>query len=156
VLASLVLVLPLAGRCAAADPPEERVKVTVAAILANGSGKVDDRLTCVARQVHELHPRLTGFQLGTTTTRTMALGSAETFRLADGQVATIAVKRCTERAGSFCLDIKSKALVGEMTYSSVCGKYFPLVTEYKTKKDGDQLIIAFMVESCAKKDKGKK
>jgi hypothetical protein len=160
VLASLLLVLPLVGRCAAADPPapEERVKVTVAVILANGGDKVDGRLTCLAREIHELHPRLTGFRLGPMTTQSVPLGGAETFRLVDGQVATIAVKRCTERPGCFCLDVKSKALVGEMTYSSVCGKYFPLVTEYKTKKEGDQLIIAFMVESCAgkEKEKGKK
>jgi hypothetical protein len=154
VVASLVLLLPLVGRCAA-GPPEESVKVTVAVILANGGGKVDDRLTCLAREVHELHPRLTGFHLGPTTTQSLPLGTAGTFRLVDGQVAVISVKRCAERPGCFCLDVKSKALVGEMTYSSVCGKYFPLVTDYKTKKDGDQLILAFMVESCAGKAKEK-
>jgi len=155
-LAPLALAVLLAGRCTAADPPEERVKITVAVILANGDGKVDDRLKCVASEVHKTHPKLSGFQLGTTTTRPVTLGTAEKFKLADGQEALISVKHCTACPGRFCLEIKSKALVGEMTYSSVCGKYFPLVTGYQTKDHGDQLIIAFKVESCAGKEKDKK
>jgi hypothetical protein len=98
-----------------------------------------------------MHPRLTGYHLGPTKTEAIALGGSETFKLVDGQEATIKVKRCPDCPARFCLEIQSKALVGEMAYTSVCGKYFPLVTDYKTKKHGDQLIIAFKVESC--KDK---
>ncbi|HKI37984.1 MAG TPA: hypothetical protein VKA46_39385 [Gemmataceae bacterium] len=153
VLAPLFVALLFAGRCAAADPPADRVKVTVAVILANGDGKIDDKLKCVAAEVVKMHPKLTGFHLGTTSTLSVPLGGAEKFKLVDGQEASITVKRCTQCPGRFCLEIDSKALVGEMTYSSVCGKYFPLVTGYKTKDKGDQLIIAFKVESCAGKDK---
>ncbi len=154
VLVPLFVALPfVAGRCAAGDPPapEEHVKVTVAVILANGDGKVDDKLKCVAGEVFKMHPKLTGYHLGTTTTLPIALGGSEKFKLVDGQEASIKVKRCKERPGRFCLEIQSKALVGEMAYTSVCGKYFPLVTEYKTKDHGDRLIIAFKVESCDKK-----
>ena len=42
-----------------------------------------------------------------------------------------------------------------MVYSSVCGKYLPLVTDYKTKGKGDQLIIVFKVEACDGKEKKK-
>jgi hypothetical protein len=147
-----VALLFAAGRCAAADP-EEGVKVTVAVILANGDGKVNDKLKCVAAEVQKMHPKLTGFHLGTTTTQSIPLGGSEKFKLADGQEATIKVKRCKENPGRFCLEIQSKTLVGEMAYTSVCGKYFPLVTDYKTKDKGDQLIIAFKVESCDKEKK---
>jgi hypothetical protein len=154
-LAPLFVVLLVAGRCAAGDPPapEERVKVTVAVILANGDGKVDDKLKCVATEVGKMHPKLTGFHLGTTATRSVPLGGSEKFKLVDGQEASITVRRCKECPGRFCLEVDSKALVGEMAYSSVCGKYFPLVTGYKTKDHGDQLIIAFKVESCTGKEK---
>jgi hypothetical protein len=157
-LALALLVAPaLTGRCAD-DPPaaEERVKVTVAVILANGDGKVDDKVKCVADHVRKMHPKLTGFHVGPTTTQPVALGGSEKFKLVDGQEATITVKRCTECPARFCLEVKSQALVGEMVYTSVCGKYLPLVTDYKTKKAGDRLIIAFKVESCSGKNKDKK
>jgi hypothetical protein len=158
VFVPLFVSLLLAGdRSAAAPPaPEESVKVTVAVILANGDGKVDGRLKCVAAEVSKMHPRLTGYHLGTTTTHSIPLDGSETFKLVDGQEATVKVKRCKDCPARYCLEIQSKALVGEMAYTSVCGKYFPLVTGYKTK-DRDQLIIAFKVESCGKeKDKEKK
>jgi hypothetical protein len=154
-IAVLSLSLSIAGRCAAADPPEERVKITVAVILANADGKVDDKLKCVATEVRKMHPKLTGFHVGRTENPTVPLGGSQKFKLVDGQEATITVKRCAECPGRFCLEIKSDALLGEMTYTSVCGKYFPLVTGYKTKDHGDQLILAFKVESCSGKEKDK-
>ena len=38
-------------------------------------------------------------------------------------------------------------LVGEITYMTICGKFFPIVTRYQTK-DKDRLIIAVMVKPC--------
>jgi hypothetical protein len=156
-LALLFIALPFAaGRCAAADPPEPRVKVTVAVVLANNDGKVDDRLKCVAAEIQKMHPRLTGFHVGPTTTQQVPLGGTEKFKLVDGHEASVAVKRCPDCPNRFCLEVQSKGLLGEMVYTSVCGKYMPLITEYKTKKGGDQLIIAFKVEACDGKDKEKK
>ena len=77
--APLTLVVLAAGRCTAAPPaakPEERVNITVAVILANGDGKVDDKLKCVANEVRKTHPKLSGFHLGPTTTLPVTLGSA--------------------------------------------------------------------------------
>jgi hypothetical protein len=150
-----VALLFAAGRCAAADPPEKEVKVTVVVILANANGKVDERLKCVAAEVQKMHPKLTGFSLGNTTTHPIPLDGSQTFKLVDGQEATIKVNRCKDCPGRFCLEIQSKTLVGEMTYNSVCGKYFPLVTDYKTKDKGDRLIIGFKVESCDKEKEKK-
>jgi hypothetical protein len=153
-----LFVVPVAGRCAAGEPTDKEqptVNVTVAVILGSERKKdVDERLKGIACQVQEMHPKLTGFTVGTTTTHPMQLGKAQTFQLEDGQEASVTVKRCTEFPDRYCLEIRSKALVGEMAYSSVCGKYFPLVTNYKTKKN-EQLIIAFKVETCGDKDKPK-
>lgn len=151
-----VALLFVGGHCAADPPaPEERVKVTVAAILANGDGKVDDKLKCVAEEVRKSHPKLTGFHVGPTATRPVPLGGSEKFKLVDGQEVSVHVKPCADCPGRFCLEVQSQALIGEMVYTSVCGKYFPLVTDYKTKRHGDRLILAFKVESCAAKDKAK-
>jgi hypothetical protein len=148
----------LLGHCGAADPPaqEESVKVTVAAVLANGSGKVDDKLKCVADAVRKTHPELTGFHVGPSACRPIVLGGSEKYKLVEGQEASISVHRCKEYPERFCVEVTSKALVGEMTYTAVCGKYFPLVTGYKTKDKGDQLIILFKVEPCPAKGKKEK
>jgi hypothetical protein len=153
-LAPILVPLLLARTSTAADPPEERVKVTVAAILASRDGKVDPKLKCVAEQVRKNHPELTGFQVGQSTTHSLALGGTEKFKLVDGQEAAVLVKRCKDCPERFCLEIKSKTLVGEMTYTSVCGKYFPLFTGYKTK-EGQQLLIVVKVEACDGRDKKK-
>ncbi len=153
-LAPFLMPLLVARPCLAADPPEERVKVTVAAILACGDGKVDPKLKCVAEQVRKTHPELTGFQVGQSTTHSIGLGGTEKFKLVDDQEASVLVKRCKDCPERFCLEVRSKALVGGMTYTSVCGKYFPLFTGYKTKA-GQQLIIVVKVEACDGKDKKK-
>jgi hypothetical protein len=141
---------------AADDPPpakdEPRVRVTVAAVLANDKGDhVDPKLTCLARAIREKHPKLTSFRLGRTSAKSIALGGEETFRLVDGEgeEAVIRVKRCTEKPDRFCLKVKSPSLVGDITYSSVCGKYFPIDTNYTTQKTKDRVFIAIMVEPCA-------
>jgi hypothetical protein len=153
-LAPMLLSVLLARPCPGADPPEERVKVTVAAILASGDGKVDPKLKCVAEQVRKTHPELKGFQVGQSTMHSIGLGGTEKFKLVDDQEASVLVKRCKDCPERFCLEIKSKALVGGMTYTSVCGKYFPLFTGYKTK-EGQQLLIVVKVECCDGKDKKK-
>jgi hypothetical protein len=37
--------------------------------------------------------------------------------------------------------------VGEITYSTICGKCFPIVTRFQTK-DRERLIVAVMVRPC--------
>lgn len=153
-----LFVLPLLlapGRSPAADPPPQEVRVTVVAILASEGGKdVEEKLRCVADVAQKMNPKLTGFRVGPSTTKPITLGGSEKFKLVDDQEVTISVKCCTEKPGRYCLDVKSPEVMGGMVYSSVCGKYFPIVTQYKTKKN-DQLIIAFKVETCAGKDKDK-
>ena len=155
-LAPLYLAVLLGPCCADPPAPEDGVKVIVATVLANGDGKVDDRLTCVAEAVRKKHPALTGFHVGEQKRLSIPLGGTEKVKLVDGQEASITVKRCKECPERFCVEVTSKALVGEMTYTSVCGKYFPLVTGYKTKHKGDQLILLFKVEPCDGKDNKEK
>jgi hypothetical protein len=149
----LVILVLLAAGGAACEPPlakdDGRVTVTVVAVLANDRDtKVDDRLTCLARCIREKHPNLTSFRLGRTSSKPIALGESQTFPLVEDEEAVIRVKRCTEKPDRFCLKVKSPSLVGDITYSSVCGKYFPIDTNYTTRKTHDRVFIAIMVESC--------
>jgi hypothetical protein len=148
VLASVV------GRCPAADPPPERVKITVVAVLATKNNTdVDPRLKCLAKAVQEKHPTLTGFSMGQMTGKVVPLNGKDTFALGDDLEACIHVKRCTENPDRYCLKVKAGTLVGEITYTAACSKYFPLVTEYSPKKGGGCMILAIMVEPWPEKDK---
>ena len=141
-------VLPPAGLGFPCDEPE-RVKVTVVVILANDrDATVHPKLECLARELRKKHPKLTGFGMGQTTSKSLAAHAAGTFPLIDGREAVIAVKRCSENPDRFCLKVKSPALVGEIVYSAACGKYMPFDTGYISKKGRDQVFLAVMVEPC--------
>jgi hypothetical protein len=143
------------GRCPAADPPE-RVTITVVAVMAtNTNTEIDPRLKCLAQAVQKKHPTLTGFTMGQTTGKVVPLNSKDTFPLTDDLEACIYVQRCKENPDRYCLKVKAGTLVGEITYSAACGKYFPLVTEYSPKKGGGCMILAIMVEPCSGKEKEK-
>jgi hypothetical protein len=153
----LLAALLLAGARSPACGPDKdngRVNVTVVVVLANSRDKkVDDRLTCLAREIRKKHKDLTGFSIGEMGTKPLGLGDSASFPLVEGQEADVTVKRCTENPERFCLKVRSPGLVGEITYSSVCGKYFPIDTNTTTKKDGDRVFLAIMVEPCPKKKK---
>jgi hypothetical protein len=89
---------------------------------------------------------LTGFRLGTITCKTMTVGTKDSFPLVDGQEACIEAKACAEDARRVCLRVKVPCC-GGITYSSVCGKYFPILTGYQTR-DQQRVIIAVMVRPC--------
>lgn len=143
------------GDSPAACGDGERVEITVVAVLAHDKDdKVHPKLKCLAPEVKKKDPKLTGLRLGKTSCKSLALGGSETFPLVDGKEATIEVKRCSEDPTRFCLKVKAPSLVGEITYSVVCGKYMPFDTKYVTKKEGERLFLAIMVQPCPAK-KGK-
>jgi hypothetical protein len=41
-------------------------------------------------------------------------------------------------------------MMGEVEYTTCCGKFFPIITRYQTK-DKERLIIAIRVQPCNKK-----
>lgn len=93
------------------------------------------------------HQRLTGFRMGTQTRKSFPVSTREEFPLIDGQQAWVEAKLCAdEEPGRICLKVKAPK-VGCITYTSVCGKYFPIITGYETMSH-DRLIIAVMVEPC--------
>ncbi len=154
-----VLVFALAsvvGRCPAADPPPEHVRITVVAVLATKNDTViDPKLKCLAAEVQKKDPTLTGFSLGKTSRLDVALNGCEKFMIDDELEACIHVQRCKEHSDHYCLKVKSGTLVGEITYTAACSKYFPLLTGYSPKKGEGRLILAIMVEACPEKEKEK-
>ena len=148
----LVLLLGVLG---VAEPPapragEETVRICVVAIVATDRDNlVDHRLRCIAKEVQKKEPTLTGFRLVTLNCKPVAVGGKETFKLVEGETATVEVLQAADEEDRVRLTVKAP-LMGEITYGTCCGKYFPMMTRYQTK-DKDRLILAVMVKPCSAK-----
>jgi hypothetical protein len=132
-----------------ADGPkiDKNIKVSVVAILATeDNNKIDKRLTDVANEVRKVHPQLTGFRLAKMTCKSLPVGGAETFELVADQIAAITVTRTADKNNKVTLKVRPPTL-GEITYTTTCGKFFPIVTRYQTAKR-ESLIIAVRVQPC--------
>lgn len=146
-LAALTLLAPLAGA-----PPVrgEEIKVTVLAVLATDRNTtVDPRVKCIAEEVRKLEPTLTGYRLARTTCKPLGVGRKESFPLVDDETATVSLHHGPDKDHWVGLTVKPP-LVGEITYVTICGKFFPIVTRYQTR-DRERLILAVMVRPCPKK-----
>jgi hypothetical protein len=131
----------------AAEDPKATVQVTVVTILATDQNEqVDPKLKWVARVVKKSEPQLTGFRLARTTQIALPVGGQHKFPLVEHEVAEVTVQQGTEAQNKVSLKVKAPQM-GEIVYSTACGKFFPIVTRYQTK-DKERLIVAVMVGSC--------
>jgi hypothetical protein len=148
----LALVLGIGGLLSAALPAtahEDGVEVTVVAVLATDqNAKVDPLLRCVAQEVRKDRPKLTGFRVGTMTRKRLGVGDKETFPLAEGQKATVVLRRGPDKEGRIEVTVKTPKM-GEITYSTACEKFFLVGTDYQTK-DRETVIVAVKVRCCSK------
>jgi len=147
----LLTALGLLGAGAPSARAEEDVRVSVVAILATRDGKkVDNEVEAIAKEVRKKYPALTGFRLARMTCLPITVGKEETFPLEDDQVAMVAVQNGVDKNDRVRLKVKPPQL-NEITYSTICGKYFPIVTPYLTKAKQEQLILAIMVNNGKEK-----
>jgi hypothetical protein len=139
-----------------AAAPAQEVRVTIVVILAtNQNTHVDCELKCIAREVQKKEPGLTGFRLEDTTRKTLTVGKKEAFPLIDKEVATVLVRQVrkkTENSHRVSLTVKPPCM-GGIEYTTCCGKFFPILTRYRTQ-DKERLIIAIRVQAC--KDQNEK
>lgn len=126
---------------------EPQVQVTVIAILATDQNdKVERQLECIAKEIQKKDPKLTGFQLAQTNSESCVVGKATKFALVDKEIAEVIVRHAANKENRVCLKVKPPQM-GEITYSSTCGKFFPILTRYQTMNN-ERLIIAIMVKPC--------
>ncbi len=149
----LLLLAPRPGLVCPDKPlaPGE-VRVSIVSILAcEKSNRVDPRVECIAREVQKVHPHLKGFRMAKMTCKAVPVRGTETFELVVDQEAQVTVVKPNDKDGRVQLKVTPPTL-GEITYTTACGKFFPIVTRYHTK-NGELLIIAVRVQPC---DGGKK
>jgi hypothetical protein len=126
---------------------DEPIRVTVLVILATDKDtKVDAKLKCIAQEVQQVDPKLTGFKLHNMICKPVTVRGKETFTLIDNQEATVVVEQGADKDNRVMLRV-SPPLLGEITYSTACGKFLPIVTRYRTNKN-ELLILAVRVQPC--------
>jgi hypothetical protein len=131
------------------DWPDEKdpVKVTLAVVLANENvGKIDKNLKLLADEVQKSHPHLKSFIFKTQEARSLKPNETTSMKTVDNEMVEMIVKHGADKENRVSLYIKPPGMSG-IDYQSVCGKFLPIVTPYKTKK-GDTLIIAVRLEPC--------
>jgi len=144
-LTALLGLVLLAQPIRAAD----EIRICVVAILATDrDATIDPKVRCIAREVQKQEPQLTGFRLATTNCKPLAVGAKETFALVENEVATVTLQQGMDKEDRVRLTVKAP-LVGEITYTTVCSKCFPIITRYQTI-DKDRLIIAVLVRQPCK------
>jgi hypothetical protein len=145
-LLALVAVVPALVACEKAKPPR-KVRVSVVVILASEKDdKVDKKLECIAREVRKMHPRFKGFRMANLSCKSVAVGAADVFELVEKQRASITVQSAADKMDRVQLKL-GPPMMGEITYSTPCGKFLPILTPYRTKGN-DQVLIAVRVQPC--------
>ena len=145
-LLALAAALPALLACDKGKPPR-KVRVSVVVILASEKDdKVDKKLECIAREVRKMHPRFKGFRMANLSCKSVAVGSADLFELVEDQQASITVQRAADKMDRVRLKV-GPPMMGEITYSTPCGKFLPILTPYRTKGN-DQVLIAVRVQPC--------
>jgi hypothetical protein len=138
---------PAALSGADCQPAPPRVRVSVVVILASErDGEVDRRLKCIADEVRKMYPKLKGFRFDKISYRSLPVGAQDSFELIEGRSATISVQCAGKKDGRVRLKVAPPAM-GEITYSTPCGKFLPIVTPYRTR-DNDLILIAVRVQPC--------
>ena len=148
-LAGLLLPICSATGCQGKPLGKGEVRVSVVAILASQScTEVDPRLACIAKEVQKVHPqlKLKGFRLAKMSCKPVPVRGSETFELVVDQTVAITVLRDADKENKVQLKVTPPTL-GEITYRTTCGKFFPIVTGYQTK-NGEWLILAVRVQPC--------
>jgi len=144
----------LVGALLACAPPQDAkkdsVEVAVIAILATDhNDKIDPKLDCIARQVRKNHKELKGFQLATTARQSLNIGVKHVFEVVGEQKVGVTVLHGADEKDRVQVKVAPPGM-GEITYDTCCGKFLPIVTEFRTK-DKELLIIAVCIRPCHEK-----
>jgi hypothetical protein len=134
--------------CAPND--DKPTSVTVVIVLATDQNdKVDPKLKELAKEVQKRDPKLTGFKLVATESKSIARGDTVTINLTDKQVLKVTVDQPKNDQGRVTLTLNPPGMEG-VSYACTCEKFFPVVTPHRTK-GGEPLIIAVMAKPCTGK-----
>ncbi len=135
------------SHCAADASAKGNVKVSILIIVASESnGRVDPKLKCIADEVREVDPRLKGFRVANMICKSLPPQTRESFDLINDQKATVVIEHAADRNNRVTLRL-TPPMLNEITYTTCCGKFLPIITRYRPKPD-ERLILAVRVQPC--------
>jgi hypothetical protein len=145
--AAVLALLGVLALAPAARAGGKKVRVSVVVILATeGEAKVDPKLACIAREVQKMYPKLKGFHRANFSVKSLEVGVKDSIKLCDGKELGITIQRAADKKNRIQLKVAPPSM-GEITYSTPCGKFLPIVTRVRTKSN-EQIIIAIRVQPC--------
>lgn len=135
----------------AGEPEKDQpVRVTVVVILASTDNNVvHKKLTSLAKEMEKRNSDLVGFQLSHVIQKSIPVGRSHAFDLGDGQTLKVTIDQPKGKDGRAGLTLTTSG-GGEVSYTCACDKFFPLVTEHKTKC-GRTLMVAVGAKPCTGK-----
>jgi hypothetical protein len=126
-----------------------KVRVSVLLILATETdNRVDPKLRCIASEVKKMYPKLTGFHQAKLSCKSVEVGVKDITRLCCGKSIAITIQRA-DKKNRIVLKVAPPSM-GEITYSTPCGKFLPIVTRIRTRNN-ELVIIAIRVQPCKAK-----
>lgn len=139
-----LVVLALALSAADALHP---IRVTVVVVFASTTAKgIDPKLAALAAEVQKREPALIGFVLVDSQQKSLAVGGLYKFALPEKLEMPVKVHKPKDKEGRVGLTIQPPGL-GEITYTCLCDKFFPVVTPHVMAK-GERLIVVVMAKPC--------
>jgi hypothetical protein len=116
-------------------------------VLASEKGNtVDKRLKALAPEVQKLHPKLKSFAFHSQEVKSHKPNERFSLECVEKQMVDMIVKHGADKDNKVTLAVKPPRM-SQLEYQTVCGKFLPIVTPYKTK-NGETLILAIRVQPC--------
>ncbi len=151
-----LLVLASAPAIACGPPqtePKEApkpVRVTVVVVLASEEDETTNpKLATLAKEVRKRNDEFVGFRIAATLDKSIAIGKSHTFELPEKQEARVTVAQGLDQDGRIEITVRLPGL-DDVTYSCICGKFFPIVTPYKLES-GETVLVAILAKPCTGK-----
>jgi hypothetical protein len=131
------------------DKPQP-IRVTVVVVYATTENNVvDKKLSSLAQAVEKRHPELVGYRLKEVLQKSIPVDGSHEFAVAPGQAVTVAVDKPKDKNGRVGLTVTAPDGTA-VSYTCVCDKFFPLVTDHKTPC-GKTLVLAVGAKPCTGK-----
>jgi len=148
---SLLIVLATLSGISRADrggpDAKDPVKVTLVVILASEEGTtIDKKLKALAQEVQKLHPNLKSFKFKSQEVKSLKPNEKMSLPCVDEESVEMTIKHGADKENRVSVHVKPPTM-SPFEYQTVCGKFLPIVTRYKTKKN-ETLILAIRVEPC--------
>ena len=145
----VVVLFSLEGMAAIQACPDEKapIKITMVVILASEEGDtIDPRLKAIAAEIQKREPNLKSFCLKDMQSKSLKPGEKVVLPLVEKENVDLIVKHGANKENRVSLAVKASCM-REIEYQTVCGKFLPIVTCYRTK-ERQRLILAIRVQPC--------